>query len=66
MTQKERIRKHLLMGRKLTSLQALKMFGCFRLASRVSELRLSDGMDVLGKMIKTRTGKYVKQYWFEK
>ena len=32
-------------GRSLTTLEALTMFGCFRLAARISNLR-EEGMDI--------------------
>ncbi len=32
-------------GRSLTTLEALTMFGCFRLAARISNLR-DEGMDI--------------------
>jgi hypothetical protein len=32
-------------GRSLTTLEALNMFGCFRLAARISNLR-EEGMDI--------------------
>ena len=38
-TQNELILEHLSKGNTLTSLEALEMFGCFRLASRISDLR---------------------------
>lgn len=38
-TQRQRILQHLNTGAELTPLQALNMFGCFRLAARVAELR---------------------------
>ena len=33
------IKKHLLNGGSITALEALKEFGCYRLASRISDLR---------------------------
>lgn len=39
MTQNERILAHLKCGYSLTPLDALKMFGCFRLGSRINDLR---------------------------
>ena len=62
LSQKDKIRRHLLMGRKITGLQALKMYGCIRLASRISELSLNEGMSIWKKTIKTATGKHVAQY----
>ena len=39
MTQTQQIYEHLSRGGSITPLEALQDFGCFRLASRISELR---------------------------
>jgi hypothetical protein len=39
------IKRRLMNGRSLTTLEALNMFGCFRLAARISNLR-DEGMDI--------------------
>jgi hypothetical protein len=43
MTQTEAIRAHLKAGKSITPLDALRDFGCFRLAARIEELR-AEGM----------------------
>ena len=55
------IRAWLLGGNKLTSLEALNLFGCMRLASRIHDLR-ERGMDIHTERITTPSGKYVTQY----
>ena len=55
------IKDWLMAGRTLTSLEALNLFGCLRLASRIYDLRKS-GMDIHKQRIVTTTGKYVTQY----
>lgn len=45
MSQAEAIRAHLESGRDLTPIDALDLYGCFRLAARIDELR-ADGLDV--------------------
>lgn len=45
LSQKQRILSYLKKGKTLTPLGALNMFKCFRLASRVYELR-ADGYDI--------------------
>ena len=45
MSQTEAIREHLESGRDLTPLDALDLFGCFRLAARIDELR-AEGLDI--------------------
>ena len=39
MTQTQRILIYLQLGKQLTPIDALKKFGCFRLAARISDLR---------------------------
>ena len=48
-------------GNKLTSLDALNMFQCMRLASRIHDLR-EKGMDIRSERIVTPSGKRVIQY----
>jgi hypothetical protein len=48
-------------GYSITSLEALKRFGCMRLASRICDLR-ERGLDIATCKIKTNTGKYVTEY----
>ena len=60
MTQNEQIAKALKAGKKLTALQALNRYGCFRLASRVDELK-RQGMDIKTEMI-TQNSKRIAQY----
>jgi hypothetical protein len=60
MTQNQQIAKHLKAGKSLTALQALNRFGCFRLASRVRELK-DQGMRIDSEKIKVN-GKYITKY----
>lgn len=48
-------------GQPITSLQALRLFGCMRLASRIHDLR-SAGMDIVMERVKTPSGKTVASY----
>lgn len=50
MTQKEMIKSHLLSGLRITPLSALNQFGCFRLATRIFELK-KEGMDIVTEII---------------
>ncbi len=49
MSQSERILYFLSEGNTITPLEALKMFNCFRLASRIAELR-SEGYDIVTRI----------------
>lgn len=63
-TQCAQIKDWLMQGKKLTSLDALNLFGCMRLASRIHDLR-ERGLDVHTEKIKVPSGKYVTQYSLE-
>lgn len=45
MTHKKMLRQHLLNGGSITALEALRDFGCYRLASRISDLR-NEGLNI--------------------
>jgi len=49
-TQNKQIRLHLQSGSPLTSIQALKLFGCFRLSARIYDLK-KQGLDIEAKPI---------------
>ena len=63
-SQKKSILDWLSEGNTITSLQALNMFGCLRLASRISDLR-SEGFPIAKEMIEVN-GKRVAQYWLQR
>ena len=61
-TQCEQIKGHLQSGLKITALDALNQYGCFRLASRISDLKKT-GLLIASRKIKTETGKYISEYY---
>lgn len=63
-SQKKSILDWLSEGNTITALQALNMFGCMRLASRISDLR-SEGFPIAKDMIEVN-GKRVAQYWLQR
>lgn len=62
-SQSERIKQHLQSGATLTSLEALHLFGCARLASRISDLRKS-GCDIAREMVTLPNGKRIARYFY--
>ncbi len=58
MSQSERIREWLEAGNEITSLEAIRMFGCTRLAARIADLR-RDGMRIKAerRTVMTRDGR---------
>ena len=63
-TQNEAILAHLKRGFSLTSMEALNLFGCFRLAARISDLK-DTGVDIRDDY-ETKNGKTYKVYWIHK
>ena len=61
MSQNKQIADYLNKGKKLTTIDALNKFGCFRLASRINDLR-NDGMNITTMIIKLDNKKQVAQY----
>ena len=61
MSQNKQIADYLNKGKKLTTIDALNKFGCFRLASRINDLR-NDGMKISTKIIKLENKKQIAQY----
>lgn len=53
------IRKYLEAGKRLTPIEALNKFDCFRLASRVEELR-GDGIPVRTEMVAERGKRFAR------
>lgn len=64
-TQCNMIAEYLEKGYSITALEALQMFGCMRLASRICDLR-DRGYNIATCKIKTETGKYVTEYTLKK
>lgn len=63
-SQNKRIFAHLMDGKRITSLEALKLFGCMRLASRISDIRREHPeINIKVVMIETATKKKVAQYY---
>jgi len=64
MSQKTEILKALKKGRKLTSLDALADFGCFRLGARILEIHYM-GYNILKRTVRSSNGKNFTQYRLE-
>lgn len=48
-------------GARITPMDALRRFGCFRLSARIADLRM-DGNKILSHMVE-RNGKHVAEYY---
>lgn len=63
-SQKKMILAYLMDGHRITSLEALNMFGCMRLASRISDIRRDHPeLNIKVDRIETATKKKVAQYY---
>ena len=62
MSQTTEILARLRAGHNITAIDALNEFQCFRLASRIDELR-QDGHDIVTETIDLPTGKRIASYW---
>ena len=63
-SQCSKIAEYLKKGYSITSLEALKLFGCMRLASRIWDLRVH-GYNIGKKIITTPTNKRVCEYFLQ-
>ena len=61
MSQNKQIADYLNKGKKLTPIDALNKFGCFRLAARIADLR-NEGMSIVTNTIKLKNKKQFAQY----
>jgi len=59
-SQSYQIREYLLQGNTITALEALRLFGCFRLSGRIYDLR-KEGTNISSTIIKIN-GKRVAEY----
>ena len=61
MSQSEKILYHLSSGKTISPLEALQSYGCFRLASRISELK-REGHDIVTTIKESYREDGVKRY----
>lgn len=61
-TQTNEIKTYLKMGYRITAIDALQKFGCFRLAARIKDLK-DEGMEIDKVMVETVSGARVAQYY---
>ena len=61
MSQQDAILEYLKAGNSLTGLESLERFKCWRLASRISQLK-KEGHNIEKQMIELPSGKHVAEY----
>jgi len=62
MSQKAQILDALKRGEGITAVDALKRYGCFRLAARMHDLKM-DGWPIVTHNVEVSSGKIVAKYW---
>lgn len=60
-SQVKKIKAHLDRGLTITPMEALRSYGCFRLAARIKDLR-DDGFPVKTVIVETHNGKRIAKY----
>lgn len=60
-SQNELIRKRLESGKSITPLQALKLYGCFRLGARIWDLKNKQGLKIKTDLV-TKNNKTFAEY----
>ena len=61
-SQNQMIKEALLLGQKITALEALERFGCLRLSGRIFDLR-DEGLNIITEKKKLPNGKIVAEYY---
>lgn len=61
-SQESKILDHMLRGHRITGMEALNLYGCFRLPARIADIQ-KRGFSVQSEFVTTNTGKRVKAYW---
>ena len=61
-TQRKQIREYLLAGNTITALEALNLFGAFRLSAHIFVLKNDYGMNIETQMIYEDGKRYAKYY----
>jgi hypothetical protein len=57
-SQNEKVKEHLVSGKSITPLEALRLFGCLRLGARIWDLRRKHGLPVVTEIVKGEQGKH--------
>lgn len=64
-TQRKQIREYLLAGNTITALEALNLFGAFRLSAHIFVLKNDYGMNIETQMIYEDNGKRYAMYYLK-
>lgn len=65
-TQRQQIRARLLQKKAITPMDALRDFGCFRLAAQIFNLKKEEGLPIITETVKGENGKRYARYFIDK
>ena len=65
-SQRVRVQRYLMDGNSITPIEALNMFGAFRLSSIIYDLKNYQGMDIDTEMVYEDNGKRYAKYYLKK
>ena len=61
-TQEDKILQYLQSGKSITPIEALNLFGCFRLGARCYDLK-KKGYDIKSTLVRGESGKHFSKYY---
>ena len=64
-SQAKQILNYLLLGVSINGLEALRLFGCFRLPARILQIEKEFGIRADRKMVKVGNGKMIAEYFIK-
>jgi hypothetical protein len=61
-SQNEKVKEHLVSGKTITPLEALSLYGCFRLGARIWDLRRKYGLPIVTERVVNEKGNHYAKY----
>lgn len=61
-SQNEKVREHLVSGKSITPLEALRLYGCFRLGARIWDLKRKYGLPIVTERVVNEQGNHYAKY----
>ena len=61
-SQNEKVREHLMSGKSITPLEALCLYGCFRLGARIWDLKRKYGLPIVTERVVNEQGNHYAKY----
>lgn len=61
-SQNEKVKGHLVSGKTITPLEALRLYGCFRLGARIWDLKRKYGLPIVTERVVNEQGNHYAKY----